>query len=675
MKQKIMSLTLLLLLVVCHTTTNANTDFTFHGFRTSNLTLSGVAVIRPNGLLALTNGTRQKTGFAFYPTKIIFKNSSTNFSSMTSFSTSFVFGIIPEFSTLGGHGISFVIAPQPGLPGALPNQHMGLFNKSNNNGNITNHIIAVELDTMQSPEFHDINDNHVGIDINRLDSVLSRSAGYYSNKKRRFQNLNLISGKPIRVWIEYDGGMKQMTVTIASIKMKKPSRPLLSLDRDLSEYINPEMYVGFASSTGSVFTSHYLLGWSFKINGKALELKSSMLPKLPRIGPKKVSKFLTIGLPLIISFVLVMVIGAGVYYVRRKKKFAEEIEDWELDYGPHRFKYKDLYFATNGFSDDELLGTGGFGQVYRGFLASSKTEVAVKRVSHQSRQGMREFVAEIVSMGQLRHRNLVQLIGYCRRKKELLLVYEYMPGGSLDKLLYNKLGFTLSWSQRFLVIKGVASGLFYLHEGWEQIVIHRDVKSGNVLLDKELNGKLGDFGLARLYNHGDVPHTTHVVGTLGYLAPEQMWTGKVTEATDVYAFGAFLLEVACGRRPVGFKEDKFRLVEWVFCFWKKGLIFNAVDPNLGGVFDCEEVKLVMKVGLLCSNTNPLARPTMRQVVEYLEKDVTMPELSSSIGISASGHSFGHREGLNDLDMYPSSMDDEPFTHESSMADSLLFGSR
>ena len=155
------------------------------------------------------------------------------------------------------------------------------------------------------------------------------------------------------------------------------------------------------------------------------------------------------------------------------------------------------------------------------------------------------------------------LLGYCRRKGELLLVYDYMSNGSLDKYLFNQPHVTLSWSQRFQVIKGAASGLLYLHEGWDQVVIHRDVKASNVLLDGELNGRLGDFGLARLYDHRTDPQTTHVVGTLGYLALEHTRSSKAITSTDVYAFGAFMLEVACGRRPIQANEDSI-LVDWVF---------------------------------------------------------------------------------------------------------------
>nr|CAD1817651.1 unnamed protein product [Ananas comosus var. bracteatus] len=237
---------------------------------------------------------------------------------------------------------------------------------------------------------------------------------------------------------------------------------------------------------------------------------------------------------------------------------------------------------------------------------------------------MREFVAEIASMSRLRHRNLVQLLGYCRRKGELLLVYEYMPNGSLDKFLFNekreqKQKPILSWSQRLQIIRGVASGLLYLHEEWEQVVVHRDIKASNILLDRDYNGKLGDFGLARLYDHGTNPQTTHIVGTLGYLAPELSKTGKSTTCTDVYAFGAVLLEVVCGRRPVEVNsaEEVPSLVDVVFRSWKKGSIVDARDVRLGEEYVQKEMEMVLKLGLRCSHPDPAARPGMREVVQIL----------------------------------------------------------
>ncbi|XWS55637.1 hypothetical protein CRYUN_Cryun09bG0018100 [Craigia yunnanensis] len=647
-------------------------DFIFSGFRSANLSLDGIAEFTSNGLLKLTNETRQQKGHAFYPHLVNLKNSTNG--SVFSFSTTFVFAIVSEYQSLSGHGIAFVIAPTRGLPGALPSQYLGLFNGSNN-GNFTNRVVAVELDTIQSREFADINDNHVGIDINGLNSNSSFEAGYYEDSSRQFKKLTLISGQRMQVWVEYHGLEKRMDVTLAPFNVPKPKTPLLSLSRDLSSIVNNEMYVGFSSSTGSVLTSHYVLGWSFKINGQPQELTLSQLPKLPRLGPKKRSRFLTIGLPLIFVSLVLAAVSGVVYFIRWKRKFAEVVEGWELEYGPHRFKFKDLYMATKGFKDKELLGAGGFGRVYRGILPTSKLEVAVKRISHESRQGMKEFVAEIVSLGRLRHRNLVQLLGYCRRESELLLVYDYMPNGSLDKYLHDQPKVTLNWRQRFRVIKGIASGLFYLHEEWEQIVIHRDVKASNVLLDGELNGRLGDFGLARLYDHGTDPQTTHVVGTLGYLAPEHTRTGKATRFTDVFAFGAFLLEVACGRRPIEAPsptEDGI-LVDWVYSCWYKGDILAAKDPNLGTDCVAEEVELVLKLGLLCSHSEPQGRPTMRQVVQFLEGDIPFPEMPS-LSLSSKGLTFAHREGFDDFAMSYTSIY-KGFSHLSSVAESLLSGGR
>lgn len=667
---------LLLCLIILSTsiTPAQNFSFIYNGFRSSNLILDGLASLTNNGLLQLTNYTTQRTGHAFYPNPITFKNSSNQ--SSVSFSTSYVFGILSEYQRLSGHGIAFFIAPNRSLPGALPSQHLGLFNGAND-GNSSNRIFALELDTIQNTEVDDRDNNHLGIDINGLKSVKAAYAAYYDDHDNgKLKNLSLISGLAMQIWVDYDGVKKQIDVTIAPISIDKPSKPLFSLVTDLSTVFNEQMYVGFSSSTGSVFTSHYISGWSFKINGQAEKLDVSQLPELPRIKPHETSKFLTIGLP-IISVILVLALFSGVaFMIKRRRKFAEVLEDWEVDYGPHRFKYKDLYIATKGFKDKELLGSGGFGRVYRGILPNSKLEIAVKRISHESRQGMREFIAEIVSIGRLRHRNLVQLLGYCRRKGELLLVYDYMPNGSLDKYLYDQPKVTLNWRQRFYVIKGVALGLNYLHEEWEQVVIHRDIKASNVLLDGELNGRLGDFGLARLYDHGKDPQTTHVVGTLGYLAPEHTRTGKATTSTDVFAFGAFLLEVACGRRPIEMRAaaEELILVDWVFGFWFRGQILDARDPNLGTDYVSDEVELVLKLGLMCSNSDPSARPSMRQVVQYLERNVPLPDFSG-LGISSNGITFENREGFSNFNTTYSFSTDRLFTRSSSVAESLLSDGR
>jgi hypothetical protein len=236
-------------------------------------------------------------------------------------------------------------------------------------------------------------------------------------------------------------------------------------------------------------SDQYILGWSFNKSGQAQSLDVSRLPQPPQQRKsKEKTRLMVMILHIPVAVVLILIIGA--VFILRRKKYEEIREDWENEYGPQRFTYKNLYKATKGFLDRVLLGAGGFGKVFKGTLPSSNVQIAVKKVSHDSKQGMKEFVSEIISMGRLRHRNLVQLLGYCRRKGELLLVYDYMSNGSLDKFLYGNENTNLNWLQRFRILKGVASGLLYLHEEWEQVVLHRDIKASNVLLDVELNGRL-----------------------------------------------------------------------------------------------------------------------------------------------------------------------------------------
>uniref|UniRef100_A0ACD5W6I4 Uncharacterized protein n=1 Tax=Avena sativa TaxID=4498 RepID=A0ACD5W6I4_AVESA len=630
-------------------------QFSYPGFSNTNLNLDGTASVTPNGLLELTNGTILGQGHAIYPTPLRFHNSTDG--TVQSFSFQFVFAIISLYNDLSSNGMAMFIAPSKNFSAAMPVQFLGLLN-SQNNGNQTNHIFAVELDTFKNMEFQDINDNHIGIDINGLCSMQSHDAGFYHDKNSTFQGLGLDSQEPMQVWVDYHREKTQINVTMAPLGMAKPTRPTVSANSDLSTVLTDVAYIGFTAAMGKINTRHYVLGWSFGMNGPAPAINVTMLPKLPpRPHPKDRRRLhaLEIVLPLAMA-ALILSVAAGVsLLVRRHLRYAELRDDWEVEFGPHRFSYKDLFHATQGFDDRNLLGAGGFGRVYRGVLPRSKLMVAVKRVSHDSRQGMKEFIAEIVSIGRLQNTNLVQLLGYCRRHGELLLVYDYMPNGSLDKYLYGEVDNTLRWDQRFRIIRCIASALIYLHEEWEKVVIHRDIKASNVLLDDKLNGRLGDFGLARLYDHGVEHETTRVVGTIGYLAPELARTGKATSLSDVFAFGIFILEVTCGQRPImqRTQDKQVMLVDWVLEHVQQGSLADAIDTRLNGCYNVGEAYLTLKLGLLCSHPFASARPSMQQVIQYLDGHIEPPELTAQQSFQALA--LMQNEGFDSYIMsYPSS---------------------
>ena len=329
--------------------------------------------------------------------------------------------------------------------------------------------------------------------------------------------------------------------------------------------------------------------------------------------------FLTFAL-----FVALVASAFSIFFYKRHKMVKEVLEEWEIQCGPHRFAYKELFKATKGFHDRQLLGKGGFGQVFKGTLPGSNAEVAIKRVSHDSRQGMQEFLAEISTIGRLRHPNLVRLQGYCRYKEQLYLVYDFLPNGSLDKFLYQE---KLTWDQRFKIIKDVASALCYLHNEWGQVVIHRDIKPANVLIDHHMDARLGDFGLAKLYDQGFVPQTSRVIGTIGYIAPELIRSGRATTGTDVYAFGLFMREVSCGRRLIEPRapSNEAVLAEWTLECWESGDILEAASERLHAEQDREQVELVMKLGVLCSHEVATIRPDMSKVIKILNCDVQLPD--------------------------------------------------
>ncbi|XP_057550414.1 probable serine/threonine-protein kinase PBL16 isoform X2 [Amaranthus tricolor] len=311
---------------------------------------------------------------------------------------------------------------------------------------------------------------------------------------------------------------------------------------------------------------------------------------------------------------------------------AKEVEDLRRNSAANPllvFTFEELKVITNNFRPDQLLGGGGFGSVYKGFISADlrdgllqPLQVAVKvHDGDNSYQGHREWLAEVIFLGQLSHPNLVKLIGYCCEDDHRVLIYEYLARGSVENNLFSRVLLPLSWGIRMKIAFGAAKGLAYLHEA-EKPVIYRDFKTSNILLDMDYNAKLSDFGLAKDGPVGDKSHvSTRIMGTYGYAAPEYIMTGHLTPRSDVYSFGVVLLELLTGRKSL----DKTRstreqnLTDWAVPLLKeKKKLLNIVDPRLGGDYPIKGFQKAAMLAYHCLNRNPKARPLMRDIVETLE---------------------------------------------------------
>lgn len=538
-----------------------------------------------------------------------------------------MFSIVPEIVSSPGFGLVFVLSNSTNPPGALSGQYFGMFN--NDTVPTVGPIFAMEFDTGQNDEFNDPDGNHVGIDLNDVQSVKTATGGYY-NENGTFVPVNMRNGKNIHAWIEFSGEKFEINVTIAPVGLDKPVRPLLSYrNRRIANYLTRNMYVGFSASKTTWVEHQRVLAWSFSDTGVAKDINTTGLPVFDHdwSSSSKLSSGAIAGI-VVGCFVFVGVGLVVLYWIWRKYWDIEieedEVEEWELEYWPHRISYEELHNATDGFSKDSVIGAGGFGKVYKGVLDNG-TEVAVKCVNHDSKQGLREFMAEVSSIGRLQHKNLVPMRGWCRKANELMLVYDYMPNGSLNRWIFDRPNKLLDWRGRVRVLGDVAEGLNYLHKGWDQLVVHRDIKSSNILLDSEMKGRLGDFGLSKLYSHGEAPHTTRVVGTLGYMAPELATSVSPTAATDVYSYGVLVLEVMTGRRPIEMRPDSYNdllLVDLVKYKYEERNLLVVADERISGEYEEEAMEAILKIGLACCNPNPTLRPDMGQVVSLLVREDT-----------------------------------------------------
>lgn len=298
------------------------------------------------------------------------------------------------------------------------------------------------------------------------------------------------------------------------------------------------------------------------------------------------------------------------------------VEDPDIGWG-RWYSIREVEIATRGFAQGNVIGEGGYGVVYRGLLQDGSV-VAVKNLLNNKGQAEKEFKVEVEAIGKVRHKNLVRLVGYCAEGARRMLVYEYVDNGNLEQWLHGNVGpiSPLTWDIRMRIAIGTAKGLAYLHEGLEPKVVHRDVKSSNILLDKNWNAKVSDFGLAKLLGSEKTHVTTRVMGTFGYVAPEYASSGMLNERSDVYSFGVLLMEIITGRTPIDYSRPpaEMNLVDWFKTMVASRRSDELVDPLIEIPPSPRSLKRVLLICLRCIDLDVVKRPKMGQIIHMLETD-------------------------------------------------------
>ncbi|PKA49553.1 L-type lectin-domain containing receptor kinase S.6 [Apostasia shenzhenica] len=625
----------------------------------TNMTLFGAAAVK-NGVISLTDSTAHPSaGRAVYSRPIRFLEASSR--NPASFSSLFTFVIF--LSPTAGDGLAFFITSSPELPpGSSGAGHFGLFPASSGQDPAT---FAVEFDTSYDFSLRDINNNHVALDVGNILSIAAADAAV--------AKIDLKAGIPITAWIDYIHVEKSLKVWLSYSKFR-PQIPILVANVDLSHFFREFMYVGFSSSDFLGNAQHYVLKWGFRTFGFSSPSSSTPAaggcpwcldggPDGPIVSApfeplgnsrrKKAAIVLFVAVPCILLLLLAM--GAAAYHFLPCWANAEEDDDEENNSGvcgcctrgisdppaplasnapavvatpqcvPPRISLDEIMTASKGFHESKMLGAGGSGAVYEGVLASGG-RVAVKRFNRVE-SFTNTFTIELATVqGSYRHRNLVDLKYWCCEKHELLLIYEYMPNGSLDKLLHLPTpaqAATLSWDRRLDILLGLASAIAFLHEECEKKIIHRDIKTSNVMLDADFTAKLGNFGLAELNDHSRKPFAAQPAGTMGYLAPEYVHSGVPTEKSDIYSFGVVILEVLTGRRPI---DKGVVLLDWVWQMWGRKKLADAGDPRLAAGFRSEDLARVLRVGLCCAHPDSKQRPSIRKAIKMLKGTAPVPAL-------------------------------------------------
>ncbi|CAO2146812.1 unnamed protein product [Urochloa humidicola] len=485
----------------------------------------------PNGSLIdlnIDNGHGRSTGRMSYKYPVRFYDATT----MASFSTRFTFEIVPD-EPFPGDGMAFFLAGYPSTMGA-GGANLGLYSDATRTP-----FVAVEFDTYQND--WDPDNKHIGIDINFLQSA---------NTTTLPSNLTLKGTMAATITFDSISGMLVASLLFHDHPSIEPVVVSYKL-QDPKSLLPPNVAVGFSGSTGVDIERHNILTWSFN---------STFAAPTPPKGHRSIVLVIAVVAPLLALFICGIV---SFKYIKRHRKGKGSQEDEALVWVVRSSEFMVYDFlqvleATNNFSEENKLGQGGFGPVYKGRFHNG-LEIAVKRLASHSGQGFREFKNEIELIAKLQHTNLVRLLGCCSQGDERLLIYEYMPNKSLDFYIFDDTRRALlDWNKRLAIIEGISQGILYLHKHSRLRVIHRDLKASNILLDHNMNPKISDFGLAKIFSLTDTEgNTKRIVGTYGYMAPEYASEGLFSIKSDVFSFGVLILEIISGKKTSSFHQYGF----------------------------------------------------------------------------------------------------------------------
>ncbi|OEL20178.1 putative L-type lectin-domain containing receptor kinase S.5 [Dichanthelium oligosanthes] len=575
-----------------------------------------------NGALHLTPGSRNnrnKSGAALLPAPVTLwsHDSQQGERQNASFDTSFTMNLpyssssAEEAAGWNGEGLAFVVVP------TLNSPPVGILGLSNN-----------PLNASSSSTSSSMSDDFIGFKFNKVkqsydpdDNRISLKVGVFISSLSPVNIINAtIQATTTNYTVNIRFDKQQVVVTM---DVESQQHGIINL----SDHVPQRAFVGFLASTGVSSEVHSILSWNLTVklehDGNDIDWRLTLPAILGSI-------FIT---------AIMNVFVAAFYFNSKYNKLKMELVLSEtlrrLPGMPREFKYSTMRKATDNFHESRKLGKGGFGAVYKGTLWSGKegmtcVEVAVKKFTRNENRCYDDFLAEIDIINRLRHRNIVPLVGMFFNSFNAEIISNLI--WTLDQHLSPKEQpeRILGWTIRYDIVMDIAAGLHYVHHEHEHMVLHRDIKASNIMLDSTFHGRLGDFGLARIVGLDKNSYTDlGVAGTWGFIAPEYSVSHKATRKTDIYAFGVLILEIVTGRRALSVFQDTFQLLtDWVWRLHREGRLLEAVDKNVVSTedYNADGAIRLLLLGLSCTNPNPLDRPSMTEVVQVVAKSVAMPNV-------------------------------------------------